>query len=154
MSRIIQVLLMLNCSNLISLLSPARINKPGFCCLLRGRAGGTGRARLQQSSAPAAQTAAIYIPGQGKSQGHPAAVKHHWILNGKQGVFVWAMGVCPVLCAPPLQQSWQTFHPCFVISSTLPSSWHPCCHFPLPLTSSCISAVFLLSFHSLYIYLS
>lgn len=54
------------------------------------------------------------------------------------------MGVCPVLCAPPLQRSWQTFHFCFAISSCLPSFPYPCCHFPLSLTSLCISTMFLL----------
>lgn len=78
MSRIIQVLLMLNCSNLISLLSPVKINKPGFlltasweALLVAQTEHAYSMPLLQQNT----ETAAIYIPKQRKSQGYPAAIK-------------------------------------------------------------------------------
>lgn len=42
------------------------------------------------------QTAAIYIPKQRKSQGYPAAIKWHWILNDKRGAVAWAIGFWPI----------------------------------------------------------
>lgn len=89
MSRITQVLLMLNCSNLISLLSPVKINRPGSPASCKAML--VAQAEHARFCTTSTQIAAIYIPKQGESQGYPAAIKHHWILNGKRGVVALAI---------------------------------------------------------------